>query len=275
MTDGRWRLVHVASLSVGAGQDDRVNLRVVSELGEDLGEERVRLAVVQRDVGRGPDDDHHPLRVDAQPLEHTGVGLEVGQVVLLLQARVLEQLLGPHSEPPQPLRGDGIGKDHAGCQPARDAVLGDRELVVVHVRLGDAQRPRGHREVVGAVGHGQIEPPAPAEPAHHRGALQEAGQLPGPGGAAVAPDRRVIDAVELQQLLRLRVLARGDLHLVTRLTQALDDGPEHEDVRRRADVHPDPHPDPDEARSVIRPAVGCGCMCASRAPAPDRRRRAG
>jgi hypothetical protein len=45
--------VHVASLCVGAGQNDRVNLRVVSELGEDAGEQRVRLAVVQRDVGRG------------------------------------------------------------------------------------------------------------------------------------------------------------------------------------------------------------------------------
>src|SRR5204862_4352253 len=99
--------------------------------------------------------------------------------------------------------------------------------------------------------------------------LQETDQLPDPGRATVAPDRRVIDAVELQELLRLRVLAGGDLHLVARVAQAGDDGPEHEDMRRRADVHPHSHSD------AMRLRLTVGCTCASRAPAQDRTRPRG
>ena len=63
-----------------------------AEVLERLREERVRVPVVERHVGRRPQDDEHARRVDAEPLEQRPVGLEVREVVLLLQARVLDEL---------------------------------------------------------------------------------------------------------------------------------------------------------------------------------------
>ena len=65
------------------------------EVLERLREERVRVPVVERHVGRRPQDDEHARRVDAEPLEQRPVGLEVGEVVLLLQPRVLHELRRP------------------------------------------------------------------------------------------------------------------------------------------------------------------------------------
>ena len=55
----------------------------------------------------------------------------------------------------------------------------------------------------------------------------------------MAADRRVLHAVQVEQRLGLRVVARGDLDLVALRAQALDDRAQHEHVRRRAHVDPD------------------------------------
>ena len=56
---------------------------MASEKVEHLGEERVGLAVIEGDVGRRPDDDDHAVAVGVL-VRHGRVGLEVGEVVLLL-----------------------------------------------------------------------------------------------------------------------------------------------------------------------------------------------
>ena len=55
----------------------------------------------------------------------------------------------------------------------------------------------------------------------------------------MAADRRVRHPVQLEQRLRLRVVARGDLDRVALRAQALDDRAQHQHVRRRAHVDPD------------------------------------
>ena len=59
--------------------------------------------------------------------------------------------------------------------------------------------------------------------------------------AAVPPDRCRVDPVQLEQLQRLRVLARGDLDLVTALAEQPDQRLEDQDVRRVGEVDPDAH----------------------------------
>ena len=57
----------------------------------------------------------------------------------------------------------------------------------------------------------------------------------------MAADHLVFEAEPLEQPDRLAVLARGDLDLVPRFAQALDDRPEDERMRRGSAVDPDPH----------------------------------
>ena len=57
----------------------------------------------------------------------------------------------------------------------------------------------------------------------------------------MVPDRRRRHPVTLDQLQRLRVLARRDLHLVAAREQQLDQRPEDERMRARGHVDPDAH----------------------------------
>ena len=106
------------------------------------------------------------------------------------------------------------GVDHAPRQPAADVVLERRELVVEHVHGGDPQPPRRERQVVRAVADREVEAALAPEAAHRAGAREQRAQLAQPRRAAVAAERRVLDAVQLEQLERLRVVARGHLDLV-------------------------------------------------------------
>ena len=63
---------------------------VAAEPLEHAREERVSMPVVERDVRRRSHDREHLRRVDA--VEHRGIGLEVGEVVLLLDPRVADEL---------------------------------------------------------------------------------------------------------------------------------------------------------------------------------------
>jgi hypothetical protein len=87
----------------------------------------------------------------------------------------------------------------------------------------------------------QVEPLRLAEAAHLGRALDEPHQLADPGGAAMLSDERVLHSVQVEQLQGLRVLTRRDQHRVALRPKAIDDGPEHEDMRRPAHVGPDPH----------------------------------
>src|SRR6185437_1367142 len=66
-------------------------------------------------------------------------------------------------------------------------------------------------------------------------------------------------AVKLEQLERLGVVAGGDLHLVVAPSHDRDQRPEDEDVRRRGDVDPDPH----AASASIRADSSRGGSCST------------
>ena len=86
-----------------------------------------------------------------------GVGLEPGQVVLLLQPRVAHEPRRAHAEAAQPPRRDGIRHEHARGQPAVERVLQGGELVVEHGRVRDAQDAARHRQVGRAVRERHVE----------------------------------------------------------------------------------------------------------------------
>ncbi len=211
------------------------------EVVEHLREERVRGAVVERDVGRRPDHHERPAGVEPELLQHRAVRLEVREVVLLLQPRVAAQLRLLDAVPPQALGRNRVGDDHEGRRPEAELVLEPGELVVEGRRAGDAESSRSDRQLVRAVGERGVEVTAlcptaeAAEPGCERPRLAE------PGAAAVAAEHFGLDPVELEELERLRVVARGDLDLVAPLAQDPDQRPEHEHVGRRRHVHPDTH----------------------------------
>ena len=231
-----------------------------AEMLERLREERVRVPVVERHVGRRPQDDEHARRVDAEPLEQRAVGLEVREVVLLLQARVLDELRRAHAVRPQPLGGDRVRHDDPRRRAAAELVLQRRELVVERRRARDPEPPRGDRQLVRAVRERDVEVaasrplPQRAEPVRHLPRLLQ------PRPAAVPPDHRVgLEAVQLEQLERLRVVARRDLDLVAAPAHDLDQRPEDEHVRRRGDVDPDLH----AASASIRADSSRGGSCST------------
>ena len=213
---------------------------VAAEPLEHLGEERVFVPVVERDVGRGPHDDEHAGRVD--PVEHLPVGLEVGEVVLLLESWVPDELRRRRPEALQALRRHGVRKDHARRGAEAELVLQRRELVVVRRRAGDPEAARGEHHLVRAVREREVEAAALREAAQRR---QPAGHRPGLADHAAAPVRRaddpMLDPVPLQQLERLRELSRRHLDLVPVLGEQPEQRPEERHVRRVRDVDPDAH----------------------------------
>src|SRR5436305_3553686 len=110
---------------------------VPAEEVDRLGEERVRMPVVERDVRRGAEDDEHALRVDRPCVENRRVGLEVGEVVLLLQAGVLEELRRLGSVAGESLGGNRVRDDDLRRGAAAELVLEPGELVVERGRARD------------------------------------------------------------------------------------------------------------------------------------------
>ena len=98
----------------------------------------------------------------------------------------------------------------------------------------------------------------PARPAPQRGQARRASPraLPSARAPAVAADQLGLDPVQLEQLQRLRVVARGDLDLVAALAQERDQRPEDEHVRRRGHVDPDLHAATPRARRGSATAGG-------------------
>ena len=102
-----------------AGQDDGLH---VAQAIEQPGEDVVLEAVVERDVGRGADDGQRLVGVQAELVEHGAVGLEVGQVVLLLQPLVAAQ---------GGVRGAVAGRAaRAGSPPGTTTARARRQLTV-------------------------------------------------------------------------------------------------------------------------------------------------
>ena len=170
----------------------------LAEIGERLREQRVGVAVVERDVGRRPQDDEHAIAVDAELFEHVQVRLEVGEVVLLLEAGIPQKLRRPDAEVRKALDGDRVRHDHLRRGAHAEVVLQRGELVVVRRRAGDAEPPRSDGELVRTMRQREIEAARPrpfAQCAQTRG---ERACLAEPRTPTVAADNRRFEAVQLE-----------------------------------------------------------------------------
>ena len=146
-------------------------------------------------------------------------GSKSDEVVLLLEPRVLEELRWAHAEAGQALRRDRIGDDDPRRRAVAELVLERRVLVVERRRARDAEPARGDRQLVRAVRERDVEAAALRVAPAARAAATPARRLPDARAAAVRPITVGLDAVPLEQLQRLRVVARRDLDLVAALAQ--------------------------------------------------------
>ena len=97
------------------------------------------------------------------------------------------------------------------------------ELVVVRRRARDPEAARGQRQLVRAVCECDLEAAAAVEAPKRRQPRGQSAGLPEHARAAVTwPDHVVVDSVLLEQLERLRVLARSHLDLVSIVLQQAD-----------------------------------------------------
>ena len=123
--------------------------------------------MVERDVRRRAEDDDHALRVDAEVGGHRRVGVEVGEVVLLLQPGIADELGRANAEALEADGRDRVGHDHP-CRGAQAEVVLERgELVVVRGCARDAEPAGAQGELVRAVGEREVEAAA-ARPAVER-----------------------------------------------------------------------------------------------------------
>ena len=200
--------------------------------------------VVLRGLGRRADDDDHAAAVESQLVEDAGVEVGVGEVVVLLQARVAEELALRGADAGEAVERDRVGDQHPAGGPEGDPPLEAGVLVVLHLHGRNAQEAADDGEVDGPVGEGEVGAVPARQP---RQASRPPGQgeaLPGPGCAPVGPHRLEGNLEALEDLQRLAVGPRGDPDLVATLVEPVDQRPENERVCRRGAVDPDSHAGP-------------------------------
>src|SRR5205085_11441021 len=90
-------------------------------------------------------------------LEQRAVRLEIGEVVLLLEARVLDELRRARTVRAKALRWDRLGDDHLRRCATAELVLERRELVVERRRARDAEASRRQRQLVRTVCERDVE----------------------------------------------------------------------------------------------------------------------
>ncbi len=212
--------------------------------------------MVERDLRWGAHHDDRPAGVEPKLAEDRWIGLEVGEVVLLLQARV-GAYLGARPVAVETLGGDRLGHDHRARQATVDLVLHGRPLVVEHRGAGNPQQGSGDAYIVGAMAERDVEAAGGREgggvlaprssplregPAKQRPRAQrEAAGLRGQPLAAVVADRGVGDLEAAQQPQRLGEVACRHPHLVAVALQRLDHRPHDQHVGAVGEVDPDAH----------------------------------
>src|SRR5918996_1443295 len=122
--------LELTTLLVRSRQDDGVDTFVRTQSPQKVGEERVLPAMVERDLGRSPDDYESSRRIEPELVEHDSPRFEAGEVVLLLQAGIAPHLSRSSAEPVEPLLRDRLRYDDHARRPRAKAVLDLRELVV-------------------------------------------------------------------------------------------------------------------------------------------------
>ena len=147
------------ALALGAGEhhgwapSSRASARSRSRTD---GEQVVLEAVIQRDVRWRAHRDDRFGAVEPQLVEHLFARLEVGEVVLLLEAFIRAQL-PLRAVADEALGGDRVGHDDRRREPAVDVVLRRCPLVVEHRRAGDPKRRSSDGDVVRAVAERDVE----------------------------------------------------------------------------------------------------------------------
>jgi hypothetical protein len=120
-------------------------------------------------------------------------------------------------------------------------VLDQRELVVEGIAARDAERACGERQVVRPVRERDVEVPALCPGPERPQARDHRAELGDARAAAVSAEQLGVEPVELQEVDRLRVIARSDLDLGAAVPQERDQRPEDQHVGGRCHVDPDLH----------------------------------
>ena len=123
--------------------------------------------MVEGDVRRRAEDDEHARRIELPRVEDVRVGLEVGEVVLLLQAPVADELVAGGAVAGEPLGRNRVRDDDLRRRAAAELVLEPGELVVEGRRARDPEPARRDRQLVRAVREGDVDA-TPLRPALQR-----------------------------------------------------------------------------------------------------------
>ena len=113
--------------------------------------------MIQGDVGRRAQHDEDARAIDGEGVQHRRIGLEVRQVVLLLEPGIAQELGRAYAEAREPLGWDRIRHDHLRRRTHTELMLQLCELVVVRRRARNAQTAGGQRQLVRAVCKRKIE----------------------------------------------------------------------------------------------------------------------
>ena len=122
-----------------ARERDRMHVGIVAEPIDDRGEEVVAARVVEGELGRSSDHRDEPRPVRAERGKRVRVGLEVGEVVLLLESRVATEL-SRHSR-----RSAGVARAGSRRAPARAGTTDSRPCAAGTPTRSRTCRPRGCR----------------------------------------------------------------------------------------------------------------------------------
>ena len=112
------------------------------------------MPVIQRHVGRRPQHHEDPVGVDLPAGQHLGIGLEIGEVVLLLQAGIAQELGRFDPEALQPIAWNRVWHDDLRRRAHAELVLQHRAFVIMCRRTRNPQPPGAQRELVRPVREG-------------------------------------------------------------------------------------------------------------------------
>ena len=233
-------LADALALRHGARQHDGHHTLGGREALQHAREHVVLEPVVERQLRRRAQD-REQLPVRREAVRDRRVGLEGGERVLLLQARVPDEPRAVRAVAREALRRDRLRHQRAAGEPAVERVLQDGVLVVEHRRRRDAQQPGDDRLVGRAVRQGRVEGTAARPPVQRRDPAGRGLRLAGPPAAAVVAGDHRVEPVQARDRDRLPVVAGGHLDGVAARLERTDERRQHDGVRRVREVDPDPH----------------------------------
>ena len=149
-------------------------------------------------------DADDPTALDAERREHVRIRAEVMEVVLLLEARVAEELVRRRPEGRQRRRRDGLRHRDLVDEAHVDGVAAAQPLVVEKGQLRDAQRPGREGEVGGMAADGHVEAAARGGAEELGGAVHEADGACAETPAAMTGGEHAAEAVTPQARGRRR-----------------------------------------------------------------------